>query len=85
VLTGVMPLELLVRRMSGDAARVVDLPVPTLADGAVADVALIDPAARWVVGEDGFRSKSANSGWLGETLTGRVRMTIARGQVAWRA
>jgi dihydroorotase len=85
VLTGVMPLELLVRRMSGDAARVVDLPAPTLADGAVADVALIDPAARWVVGEDGFRSKSANSGWLGETLTGRVRMTIARGQVAWRA
>lgn len=85
VLTGVLPLELLVRRMSGDAARVVDLPEPTLADGAVADVVLIDPAATWVVGKDGFQSKSSNSGWLGRELTGRVLMTIAGGQVAWRA
>ncbi len=84
VLTGDMPLEVLVRRMSGDAARVVDLPAPTLTEGAVADVALIDPAETWVVGEDGFRSRSSNSAWLGRALTGRVRMTVAGGQIAWR-
>lgn len=84
VLPGIVPLELLVRRMSGDAARVVDLPEPTLAEGAVADVVLVDPGERWVVGEDGFRSRSSNSGWLGRELQGRVRMTIAGGQVAWR-
>ena len=82
---GHMPLELLVRRMGSDAAAALDLPVPTLAEGAVADVALIDPEARVVVGQEGFRSRSRNSAFLGEELYGRVMLTIAGGQVAWRA
>lgn len=84
VRTGEMSLELLVRRMSADAAAVVDLPVPTLADGAVADVALLDLEATDIVGETGFQSRSDNSCFLGDTLTGRVTMTIAGGQLAWR-
>ena len=84
VRTGEIPLELLVRRMSSDAASALGLPAPTLADGAVADIALIDPEAVVVVGEGGFRSKSRNSAWLGEELYGRVELTIAGGQVAWR-
>jgi dihydroorotase len=82
---GHVPLELLVRRMGSDAAAALDLPVPTLAEGAVADVALIDPEARVVVGMDGFQSRSRNSAFLGEELHGRVMLTIAGGQVAWRA
>jgi len=82
---GHMPLELLVRRMGPDAAAALDLPVPTLAEGAVADVALIDPEARVVVGLEGFQSRSRNSAFLGEELYGRVMLTIAGGQVAWRA
>jgi dihydroorotase len=85
VLPGRLPLEILVRRMSSDAAAALGLPVPTLADGAPADVALIDPAAAVVVGDGGFRSKSRNSAFLGESLTGRVVLTIAGGQIAWRA
>ena len=84
VRTGAMPLELLVRRMSTDAATALGLPVPSLADGAVADVALIDPEATVVVGEGGFQSKSRNSAWLGDALHGRVNLTIAGGQIAWR-
>jgi len=84
VVTGRMPLETLVRRMSTDAAAVLGLPVPTLADGATADVALVDPAARVVVGQDGFQSKSRNSAWRGEELLGRVALTIAGGRIAWR-
>jgi dihydroorotase len=71
--------------MGSDAAAALDLPVPTLAEGAVADVALIDPEARVVVGMDGFQSRSRNSAFLGEELHGRVMLTIAGGQVAWRA
>jgi len=84
VIPGALPLDLLVRRMSADAARVVDLPVPTLAMGAPANVAVLDLAARWRVGEGGFQSRSSNSAFLGEELTGQVAMTIAGGQVAWR-
>lgn len=83
--TGLMPVEALVRRMSTDPARALGLPVPTLADGAVADVALVDPGARVVVGEGGFQSKSRNSAWLGEELSGRVALTIAGGRIAWRS
>ncbi len=85
VRTGRMSLELLVRRMGADAAAVADLPQPSLADGAVADVALIDPDAPVVVGADGYRSKSQNSAFAGDTLHGKVHMTIANGQIAWRA
>ncbi len=81
---GLVPLEVLVRRMSSDAATAVSLPVPTLADGAVADVALVDPEATFVVGADGFRSKSRNSSFTGEELHGRITLTIAGGQIAWR-
>lgn len=84
VLTGVVPLDVLIRRMSADAAAVVDLPAPTLAMGAPANLAVIDLAARWRVGESGFQSRSSNSAFLGDELTGQVTMTIAGGQVAWR-
>jgi dihydroorotase len=84
VRTGALPLETLVRRMGADAAAVLGLPAPTLADGAVADLALIDPDAEVTVGEGGFRSKSRNSAWAGDTLHGRVALTIAGGQIAWR-
>ena len=82
--SGLVPLEVLVRRMSADAAAAVGLPVPTLVDGAVADVALIDTAARERVGDRGFQSRSTNSAFLGEELHGRVLLTLAGGQIAWR-
>jgi len=84
VLAGLLPLEVLVRRMSTDPAAALGLTVPTLAGGAVADVALIDPAARTRIGERPFQSKSTNCAFLGEELAGQVRLTIAGGQIAWR-
>lgn len=84
VLPGRLPLEILVQRMTADAARVLDLPVPTLAEGATANLTMIDPQATWVVGADGFQSKSRNSAFLGVELTGQVELTIAGGQLAWQ-
>lgn len=84
VIPGLVPLELLVQRMSSDPASALGLPVPTLTEGAQADVALIDLRVTERVGERGFQSKSTNSAFLGDELTGRVLMTIAGGQIAWR-
>ncbi len=84
VLPGKLPLAVLVQRMSADAARVLDLPVPTLADGAPANLTVLDLDARWVVGSDDFQSKSRNSAFLGVELTGQVQLTIAGGQLAWQ-
>jgi dihydroorotase len=81
---GLLPLETLVRRMSGDPAAALGVAAPSLAQGATADLALVDPEERWIVGADGFASKSSNSAYLGDEMVGRVRMTIAGGQIAWR-
>jgi dihydroorotase len=84
VLPGKLPLEILIARMTCDAARVLDLPIPTLIEGATANLALINLETRWIVGEGGFQSKSRNSAFLGTELTGHVTLTIAGGQNAWQ-
>jgi dihydroorotase len=83
VLPGTIDLALLIERMAGGAAPF-DVPRPTLAVGAEANVALCDLAAEWTVGEDGYESRSSNSWAEGRTLTGRVLVTVAAGQVAFR-
>jgi dihydroorotase len=83
VLPGVLDLGLVVERMAG-GAEPFGLERPTLAPGSEANVALCDLAAEWIVGEEGYESRSLNSWCAGRTLTGRVLMTVAGGQVAYR-
>ncbi|MBM3664426.1 MAG: dihydroorotase [Actinobacteria bacterium] len=84
VLTGRMSLEDLMMRMSITPARVFGLPVPTLADGATANLAVIDLAATDRVGERPYASKSSNAAFEGMDLTGRIVMTLAGGQDVYR-
>jgi dihydroorotase len=83
VLPGVLPLETLVERMTS-GGEPFGIPAPRIEPGAVANLVLIDPASEWVVGEDGYESRAYNSCFAGRTLTGRVLMTVAAGQVAFR-
>jgi dihydroorotase len=83
VLPGTIELGLLVERMGGGAGPF-DLERPTLAPGSEANVTLCDLAAEWTVGEEGYESRSQNSWCAGRRLTGRVLMTVAGGQVAYR-
>jgi dihydroorotase len=82
--TGELPLALLVERMSADAAEILDLPVPRVAPGAVANLVLVDLDAEWEVGAHGYESRSANCCFHGRTLRGRVELTLAAGAVAFR-
>jgi dihydroorotase len=83
VLPGVLPLALVVERMSAGAA-LLGLPVPRIAAGEEANLTLVDLAADWTVGEEGYESRSDNCCFAGRTLTGRVLLTIAAGSVAYR-
>jgi dihydroorotase len=83
VLPGVLELGLLVERMTA-GGQPFGLPVPRIERGAPANVVLVDPDAEWEVGEAGYESRSANCAFAGQRLTGRVRMTIADGAVAYR-
>jgi dihydroorotase len=83
VLPGTIDLGLLVERLAGGAAPF-DLERPTLEPGNEANIALCDLSAKWTVGEEGYESRSQNSWCAGRELTGRVLMTVAGGQVAYR-
>src|SRR5207248_7909537 len=79
--SGLLKLETLLERMSAGPAQVYGLERPRIAVGSPANLVLLDTAATWRVEEAGFRSRSANSWALGQTLQGRVRMTVAAGKV----
>ena len=72
-------IDLLTRR----PAQILGLPAGTLAAGAAADVCLFDPAEQWIYDTKAGFSKSANSPWHGQTLTGRVKTTIVDGRVVF--
>jgi dihydroorotase len=55
--------------------------VAWLASGGPANVVVFDPAETWTPTR--FRSRSSNSPWLGRRLTGRVRATIASGELVY--
>ncbi|MDQ3995254.1 MAG: amidohydrolase family protein, partial [Actinomycetota bacterium] len=78
---GVLPLETLLERMSAGAARIYDLDAPRIAVGASANVVLLDLETAWRPDERSFQSKSANSWLLGQTLRGKVALTVADGRV----
>jgi dihydroorotase len=80
---GLVTLPTLLERMSTGPAQAYGLEAPRIAKGAPANLVLLDPDAVWRVGEGGFRSRSANSWLLGETLRGRVRLTVAAGRIAY--
>jgi dihydroorotase len=85
VAPGQLTLPTLLARMSTGPARAYGLEPPRIEKGARANLVLLDPEAAWRVGEGGFRSRSNNSWLLGETLRGRVRLTVADGRIAHEA
>jgi dihydroorotase len=81
---GVLSLEQAVTKLTAAPAAAFGLPKGTLAVGADADVALVDPSAQWQVDPSLFRSKSRNTPFAGWKVKGRVQMTIVGGRVVYR-
>jgi dihydroorotase len=72
----------LVERMSLAPARLYGFDAGYIAPGGPADLALIDKDQSWVVSD--FVSKSSNSPFIGETLSGKVLLTVCRGRIVYR-
>lgn len=84
VVPGLLDLALVVERMS-DGAAIFGLTTPKIAVDQPANLNLIDLGRKWVVGEDGYHSRSANCCFAGMELSGRIELTVAAGVVAHRA
>jgi dihydroorotase len=78
-----LPLERILGLLSWQPARIAGLdgvhggPV---AEGAAANLCVIDPDAQWVVEASALASRSRNTPYAGRKLTGRVRHTLCFGE-----
>ena len=80
---GVLTLESAVDKLATAPAKAFSLNAGTLAVGAPADVAIVDPNREWQVDPSRFRSKSRNTPFAGWKVKGRVTTTIVSGRVVF--
>ncbi len=73
----------MVRSMSVNPAKILNLEAGSLALGMPADVTVIDPDKRWTATLDCLHSKSKNSPFLGWDMIGAARATVVAGKVQW--
>jgi dihydroorotase len=73
----------LVEKLAVNPARILGLPGGSLSAGADADITIIDPRAHWSVNASTFYSKSRNTPFEGDTLTGCCRCTILNGHIVY--
>lgn len=73
-----VPLAKIVEKLTARPRQILRLPAVSVAEGQTASLTLFDPAGTWTY--DRPLSKSKNSPFLGQTLTGRVIGTVHRGQ-----
>jgi len=68
-------------RFAWRPAEIFKLPHCRFAPGDPADFCLFDPEESWVVSPETLRSKGKNTPLLGQSLTGRVMLTVVGGHV----
>lgn len=81
---GILTLNQLIEVMSCNPSKILGLSRGNLAAGAIADITVINPNIEWVVEAESLASKSKNSPWIGQTLTGAAVVTIVGGKVAYQ-
>ena len=78
---GVLSEKRLVEALTAAPARTFGLPGGSLAPGAPADVAVLDPALAWTCETIALHSRSRNTPWKGRRLVGRCTHAMVGGRV----
>ena len=85
VKSGIMPITDLVKLMSYNPASVLGLEGGEIAEGAVADLAIVDLNAKYFIDGNKFLSKGKNTPFNGFEVYGKVCATIVDGEVKFAA
>ena len=72
--------HVLIEKVTSGPRNVLGLPLPRIEEDAPANVTLIDPNRKWVLSESTNLSKSKNSPWFGEELTGKAVAVFNNGK-----
>ena len=78
---GRISVQRAIELLSTNAARVMNVPGGTLAEGSPADVTIIDPNHTWTVQAASLKSRARNTPFHGWTLRGAAMMTIVGGRI----
>ena len=85
MLAGMLTLEQVVAKLTVQPAKIISIDRGNLSEGAIADIAIIDPDETWAVDPSKFFSKSRNTPFAGWKMRGRVIKTLVSGKVVWSA
>ncbi|WP_299707030.1 dihydroorotase [uncultured Pontibacter sp.] len=77
----VLPLEKLIEKLTVGPRQILNLPACSIAEGQQACLTLFHPQLKWTPTLGDTRSKSKNSPFLGQELTGKAIGLINKGQV----
>lgn len=80
---GYLTLPELVEKMTVNPSKILKLGRGTLDQGMPADVTLADLNTSFVYTKEEILSKATNSPYIGETLDGRVKLTIVGGRITY--
>jgi len=79
--TGVLSLSEAISKMTVAPAKILGIEAGTLAEGAPADITIIDPKAKFTVRASEFKSMARNTPFEGFNLTGKAVATIVGGRI----
>jgi dihydroorotase len=81
---GRIDLSRLIEAMSRIPRKIFNLEQIGLFEGSRADLALVDLEREWIVDPEKFQSKGRSCPFAGMRVSGKVLMTMYRGEVRWR-
>lgn len=81
---GILTPMQMAEKMSYNPAKILGIDRGTLAEGAVADVVVIDPDAAYTIDAAAFASRGRNTPFDGKKVKGKVRMTICGGEIVYQ-
>ena len=79
-----MDIPAILRCMSTNPADILGLARGRMSIGAIADLVIFDPDEAWTIDPHQFASKARNTPFAGRTVKGRVKYTIAKGEVIYQ-
>jgi dihydroorotase len=81
---GVLTMPQLLRKLTVNPARLLNLPLGEVSPGKAADLIIFNPDTEWIVDREAFISKGKNTPFHGWKLKGRNLLTIVKGEIAYR-
>lgn len=76
-----LDIDLIVQKMAVSPREILNIDIPVIAEGKEANLVLLDADAEWEYNRKNNRSKSYNSPFIGQRLTGKILLTCNNNQV----